>query len=402
MDVIFKDEIKHIFREFYRLKRPEDAAMFFITQNEVDINELMSFDYQAKKYYRAIWEFITKYTIDKIENGKYEQVLSDIIPKLEIESFTLRPKYKNSFDKDYLVNSYLLCLFKILVEKGMYDVYNYTISLLQIQGIDSRIISNIIMQDYSLMSPTLVMTYIDLGLFDPIDFCNLLCICKERYDFFWIDKLLEIYMSEETRILELFIYLNGRVEYKLIDKGKKFRVIKDIKSIPKDKELFEHVFNYVSKRIVLDANIMYLEKLNEAVNAYSSEKPRNLEMVNAYEDYATWFTSNLSNLDSGLMLFNYLNFDGEEGEEFPNEFYYLFKHEVIHMNDIMNTLELEDYQFFLRLFNMNRFKLYSNYNEELIDIIVNRMNDDNKLFLAEFALSKDTYISLNLSCYPYI
>ena len=102
------------------------------------------------------------------------------------------------------------------------------------------------------------------------------------------------------------------------------------------------------------------------------------------------------------MLFNYLNFDGEEGEEFPNEFYYLFKHEVIHMNDIMNTLELEDYQFFLRLFNMNRFKLYSNYNEELIDIIVNRMNDDNKLFLAEFALSKDTYISLNLSCYPYI
>jgi len=284
----------------------------------------------------------------------------------------------------------------------MYDVYNYTISLLQIQGIDSRIISNIIMQDYSLMSPTLVMTYIDLGIFDPIEFCNLLCICKERYDFFWIDKLLEIYMSEETRILELFIYLNGRVEYKLIDKGKKFRVIKDIKSIPKDKELFEHVFNYVSKRIVLDANIMYLEKLNEAVNAYSSEKPRNLEMVNAYEDYATWFTSNLSNLDSGLMLFNYLNFDGEEGEEFPNEFYYLFKHEVIHMNDIMNTLELEDYQFFLRLFNMNRFKLYSNYNEELIDIIVNRMNDDNKLFLAEFALSKDTYISLNLSCYPYI
>ena len=402
MDVIFKDEIKHIFREFYRLKRPEDAAMFFITQNEVDINELMSFDYQAKKYYRAIWEFITKYTIDKIENGKYEQVLSDIIPKLEIESFTLRPKYKNSFDKDYLVNSYLLCLFKTLVEKGMYDVYNYTISLLQIQGIDSRIISNIIMQDYSLMSPTLVMTYIDLGLFDPIDFCNLLCICKERYDFFWIDKLLEIYMSEETRILELFIYLNQRVEYKLIDKGKKFRVVKDIKSIPKDKELFEHVFNYVSKRIVLDANIMYLEKLNEAVNGYNSEKPRNLEMVNAYEDYATWFTSNLSNLDSGLILFNYLNFDGEEGEEFPNEFYYLFKHEVIHMNDIMNTLELEDYQFFLRLFNMNRFKLYSNYNEELIDIIVNRMNDDNKLFLAEFALSKDTYISLNLSCYPYI
>ena len=402
MDVIFKDEIKHIFREFYRLKRPEDAAMFFITQNEVDINELMSFDYQAKKYYRAIWEFITKYTIDKIENGKYEQVLSDIIPKLEIESFTLRPKYKNSFDKDYLVNSYLLCLFKTLVEKGMYDVYNYTISLLQIQGIDSRIISNIIMQDYSLMSPTLVMTYIDLGLFDPIDFCNLLCICKERYDFFWIDKLLEIYMSEETRILELFIYLNQRVEYKLIDKGKKFRVVKDIKSIPKDKELFEHVFNYVSKRIVLDANIMYLEKLNEAVNGYNSEKPRNLEMVNAYEDYATWFTSNLSNLDSGLILFNYLNFDGEEGEEFPNEFYYLFKHELIHINDIMNTLELEDYQFFLRLFNMNRFKLYSNYNEELIDIIVNRMNDDNKLFLAEFALSKDTYISLNLSCYPYI
>jgi len=66
LDVIFKDEIKHIFREFYRLKRPEDAAMFFITQNEVDINELMSFDYQAKKYYRAIWEFITKYTIDRI------------------------------------------------------------------------------------------------------------------------------------------------------------------------------------------------------------------------------------------------------------------------------------------------------------------------------------------------
>ena len=402
MDFMLKEEVRHIFREFYRLKRPYDAAMFFITQNEADLTELMSFDYQSKKYYKAIWEFITRYTIDKIENGKYEQVLSDIIPKLEIGTFTLRPKYKNSFDKDYLINSYLLCLFKELVSKGMYDVYNYTISLLQIQGIDNSIIANIIMQDYSLMSPTLVMTYIDLGLFDPIEFCNLLCVCKERYDFFWIDKLLEIYMSEESRILELFVYLSSRVEYKLIDKGNKFRVIKNINSMAKDRELFSHIFEYLCKRIVLDANIMYLEKLNESINAYNDEKSRNLEMVNAYEDYAMWFTDNLSNIDSGVMLFNYLNYDGEEGKTFPDDFYYLFKHEVTHMNDIMSTLELEDYQFFLRMFNMNRFRLYSSYNEELIELILNRLDDDSKLFLTELALSKTTYISLNLSCYPYI
>lgn len=402
MEVILKDEIEHIMREFYRLKRSSDAAMFFITQNEVTISDLMKFDYQSKKYYKAIWQYITEYTLDKIERGNYEQVLSDIIPKLEIESFSLKPRFKGSFDRDYLINSYLLCLFKSLVEKGMYDVYNYTISLLQIQGVDSRILANILMQDYLLMSPTLVMTYIDLGLFDPIDFCNLICVCKERYDYFWIDKLLEIYMSEESRILELFIHLTQRVEYKLIDKGNKFRVVKNTKASLKDKEVYLHMIEYISKRIVLDANIMYLEKLNEAVNMYNSEKLKNIEMVNAYEDYAEWFTSNLSNLDGGKMLYNYLNFKGEEGEDFPNEFYYLFKHEVTHMNDIMSTLELEDYQFFLRMFNMNRFKLYSGYNEELIEKVVNRVQDDNKFFLMEFGLSTDTYITLNLSCYPYI
>lgn len=246
------------------------------------------------------------------------------------------------------------------------------------------------------------MTYIDLGLFDAIDFCNLICVCKERYDYFWIDKLLEIYMSEESRILELFIHLTERVEYKLIDKGNKFRVIKNIRASLKDKEVYLHMIEYVSKRIVLDANIMYLEKLNEAVNMYNSEKPKNIEIVNAYEDYAEWFTSNLSNLDGGKMLYNYLNFKGEEGEDFPDEFYHLFKHEVTHMNDIMSTLELEDYPFFLRMFNMNRFKLYSDYNEELIEKVVNRVQDDNKFFLMEFGLSTDTYITLNLSCYPYI
>ena len=79
---MIKEEVKHIMREFYRLKSPKDAAMVFVTQLEVEMEDLMNFDYQSKKYYRDIWEYITLYTIDKIRNGKYEQILVDIIPKL--------------------------------------------------------------------------------------------------------------------------------------------------------------------------------------------------------------------------------------------------------------------------------------------------------------------------------
>lgn len=399
---MIKEEVKHIMREFYRLKSPKDAAMMFVTQLEVEMEDLMNFDYQSKKYYRDIWEYITLYTIDKIRNGKYEQILVDIIPKLELEEYRVSQD-KFCYNRNYLVSSYLLCVFKELIANGLFNEYAYTLSLLQIQGISNNLIADIIIQDYSLMSPNQVMVYVDLGIFDPIMFCKLLCVSKERYDYFWIDKLVELYIAESDRLLSLFMYLTDIVNFRLINKKDKIEVKERILVSPKDKELYKHIYTYVGKRIVLDANIMYLEMLNKCINEYEAEKPKNLHILNAYKDYTEWFTHNLTHGNNIEILSNYLNFHGEEGDIFPDEFYQTFRYEVLHMNDIAEIINSDEYDFFLKIFNMNRFRFYSEYNEEIIDKMFMKLYDDeNKLILGEFALMEEIYIGLNLSCYPYI
>lgn len=399
---MIKEEVKHIMREFYRLKSPKDAAMMFVTQSEVEMEDLMNFDYQSKKYYRDIWEYITLYTIDKIRNGKYEQILVDIIPKLELEEYRVSQD-KFCYNRNYLVSSYLLCVFKELIANGLFNEYAYTLSLLQIQGISNNLIADIIIQDYTLMSPNQVMVYVDLGIFDPIMFCKLLCVSKERYDYFWIDKLVELYIAESDRLLSLFMYLTDIVNFRLINKKDKIEVKERILVSPKDKELYKHIYTYVGKRIVLDANIMYLEMLNKCINEYEAEKPKNLHVLNAYKDYTEWFTHNLTHGNNIEILGNYLNFHGEEGDTFPDEFYQTFRYEVLHMNDIAEIINSDEYDFFLKIFNMNRFRFYSEYNEEIIDKMFMKLYDDeNKLILGEFALMEEIYIGLNLSCYPYI
>ena len=57
---MLKEEIKHIMREFYRLSMSRDAAMMFITQNDVSLDDLMMYEYKNKKYHKAIWSFITE------------------------------------------------------------------------------------------------------------------------------------------------------------------------------------------------------------------------------------------------------------------------------------------------------------------------------------------------------
>ena len=398
---MLKEEIKHIMREFYRLSMSRDAAMMFITQNDVSLDDLMMYEYKNKKYHKAIWSFITEYTVDKIKNGKYESIINDIIPKLEINEYKARGK--EYYDRDYLICSYLLIVFRNLIEEGMFDMYSFTLSLLQIQGIDNNIIANIIINDYRLLSPQLIMNYLDLGLLAPDIFCKILVDNKESYDTFWIDRLVEIYMSENSRILELFLYLNEIIEFKTVRKKTYYDFIKVTNCNNKDKKTMEYIFGIVCKRIVIDANIMHLTKINNGVESYREEKVRNVPVLNAYRDYLDWFISTMENINGEELLSNYINDKGEEGEVFPDEFYQIFRYEVIHMNDIGSIVELEDYEFFLRAFNMNRFKIYSFLNEELVEKTLAKLPaDDERLLLAEIALQEETYITLNLTTYSYI
>ena len=398
---MLKEEIKHIMREFYRLNMSKDAAMMFITQNDVSLDDLMLYEYKNKKYHKAIWQFITEYTVDKIKNGKYDSIINDIISKLELSEY--KSKSKNYYDRDYLICSYLLIVFGKLIEEGMFDMYSFTISLLQIQGIDSRIIANIIINDYKLLSPQLIMNYLDLSLLAPDIFCKILVDNKDSYDIFWIDKLVEIYMSENSRILELFLYLNEIIEFKSVRKSKYYEFIKVTNCNNKDKTTMEYIFGIVCKRIVIDANIMHLTKINNGVESYREEAIRNVPVLNAYRDYLDWFISTMENINGEELLSNYINYSGEEGEIFPDEFYQIFRYEVVHMNDINNIVELEDYDFFLRAFNMNRFKIYSFLNEELVEKTLSKLSpDDERLLLAEIALQEETYITLNLTTYSYI
>ena len=398
---MLKEEVKHIMREFYRLNMTRDAAMMFITQIDVSLDDLMMYEYKNKKYHKAVWQYITEYTIDKINNGKYESIINDIIPKLEINEY--RANGKEYYDRDYLICSYLLILFSKLVEEGMFDMYSFTLSLLQIQGIDSNILANIIINNYRLLSPQLIMNYLDLGMLDPEIFCKILVTNKDSYDTFWIEKLVEIYMSENTRILELFIYLSDVIEYKAIRKKNNYEFIKITNCNSKDKKTFEYIMGIVCKRIVIDANIMHLTKINNAIETYREEKERNIAILNSYRDYIDWFISIMENIKSEELLSNYINEKGEEGNDFPDEFYQNFRYEVVHMNDIGSIVELEDYEFFLRVFNMNRFKIYSFLNEELVEKTLSKLSsDDERLLLAEIALLEETYITLNLTSYSYI
>ena len=398
---MLKEEVKHIMREFYRLNMTRDAAMMFITQLDVSLDDLMMYEYKNKKYHKAVWQYITEYTIDKINNGKYESIINDIIPKLEISEY--RANGKEYYDRDYLICSYLLIVFSKLIEEGMFDMYSFTLSLLQIQGIDNTILANIIINDYRLLSPQLIMNYLDLGLLDPVIFCKILISNKDSYDTFWIEKLVEIYMSENTRILELFIYLNEVIEYKAVRKKNSYEFIKVTNCNTKDKKTFEYIMGIVCKRIVIDANIMHLTKINNAIETYREEKERNIAILNSYRDYLDWFISIMENIKSEELLSNYINEGGEEGTDFPDEFYQNFRYEVLHMNDIGSIVELEDYEFFLRMFNMNRFKIYSFLNEELVEKTLSKLSsDDERLILAEIALLEETYIALNLTSYSYI
>ena len=122
----------------------------FVTQSEVGMEDLMNFWLSVKESTIGIYgEYITLYTIDKIRNGKYEQVLVDIIPKLELEEYRVSQD-KFCYNRNYLVSSYLLCVFKELIANGLFNEYAYTLSLLQIQGISNNLIADIIIQDYTL------------------------------------------------------------------------------------------------------------------------------------------------------------------------------------------------------------------------------------------------------------
>lgn len=387
---IDRPELEHIITEFSRKKMYNDMAMFFITQ-DIDYDDIFLLDYSIKvSFYKNVFNYIYKYVISKIDKDQLDLAIRDVFLKLRCYNYLRKPELERIILRDAYSTRLIEATLKYLVRDGDLDKVNFLIDALMINPeINTDVIYQILLKNSELCHQYIISNLIS-GEYLTIE--QVFELIMERFKVTPMSTIKELILdifNNKEMLLQFASHVYKQYRIYSDPKGNKLSVHVDNKFRGERKEHIDDIRNFLIEIIWIDAELEYYDFLTEAKMLHAQDKDTYLSGV--YNTYINWFGSKMREDNSfGNMLWN-----GYEEDFDPMHIDYdciaELSRDIVNLRYITGIEFLDGYDLFIRLFNLNRFKLGHFMNTETV-----------RKRLVETMVTNEFYINLAIDLDFYI
>ena len=370
---------------------PYDLCMIFITQDNIRSDELFKYKYFTNdKFYYNVFNFMFNYTINKIEKGRFKDVIRDILPKLDCSYYINRYNKDMYMDENFMVTKYLQDVMLYMMKNmEVYNVINFIHLIHSNINIDHSVVQNILLQNKEFHDFNIVKYMILEGLFS-VDFIMLMIEkLNAYYDKGMLKELLSYVYYNKDRLLDILFYTMDKFDI-YEDKGKwkisinKFKVTtkngRDFYTFLRehlitifDAELETEIFDFINKPYA-----MYMSTGNKM---YSD----------IFKRFMLWLTSR-DRVKTRCK--NYIKYGIEEGWDlFSKDELSTIQNNLFVISYINDLTSLSPFNMFLRVINLSRFIFFQFGNR---NAIISRLNSVIEMYSYYIENANNVYLYLFL------
>lgn len=372
----------------------EDLMMLFVTEHisfdDIFHNQLSS----STSFYNKVFKYMCKYIQNYIDKGKISELCKSVFTRIDCFD-----DYKN-VKNGALINSsyygYNVVKFSLdyLLLKGNFINLNMVINSLSInEAFNFKIIVDILLKNEELSHYNVLSNLIETDVLDIHSILLLLAYKAINVDMVDIKSLILTLFRNKRLLLDFMQEVMNMYEIRTYNKNEK--KVLDIRYIgpTRIKNEIELIKEFLSDIIYTDAEIDFYDFIHiSRKNAITNSEQ---DVVNLYASYCRWFDSESRRLNStaNMLFFEIEDIDSELGlcsrdrVEFDKD---------LRRRQYWSDLDMYDgYDLFIKLFNLNRFKLLNFRRDAFLDEkIANRYEEDPEL--VDMALSNTVYFFIKI------
>lgn len=366
--LISREEKTHILKEFISKNMYKNLAFFFITQDDIEMDDIFLFDsFIDKEFYENVFKEIFLYFIGTIENTSNINfdAFRRTISKFEFNYYIrgtdlITPLELKEHIRSYVCSSYIETVIKYLTDLRLDDTLNVFISELAsnkyIPG--EYIISSVIKDDRFDFNFKTIEYCIHNSLISIEEFVDTFYIYRNRYDDdFLNNQLFELFYDRNNMLILLKILYNKYY----IHEDNNGKIVMEYSCLSSSNDQYKGI-EYIRKFLmdILKNDIerdIFFEFIERGRNYFISCSDKSRSMI--YDKLFNWYADNL---DSDLFSNNFLNkkyVDTYEGAPLSHEEILKMMSDVNTMNYLSAYEEMDAYNSFIRMINISRFNFFT-------------------------------------------
>lgn len=356
---------------------PNDMAMFFITQ-DIEYDDIFFVDYWIKEdFYNNVFLYLFAYIKDKIDRNLFSEVLRDVFLKLNIRRYYHATiDYDGTISRDGYGCGLIDATFKYLLENAKYNDIN---ALVDTIVINERISPNILFP--TMMANPGLCHYEVMENLIHSDYLPMSCIVElflERMkvtDFNSVKELIQTLFINKEMFLEMLYAIMQYYEISYSIKDDKSTVTIECNSEGERKENLEQIRRFMCTFIWVDAEMDFFDWIDTSRIIHLES--HDLYRSNIYSLYKRWYDSwdRADNAVPNMLFYGAEDYIMTEFD-MDTEAYGAINKDLLLKRYIFDMDTFNGYDAFIRLFNLNRFKLcLFNSSEDIRTRIFKQINE---------------------------
>lgn len=389
---ISRAELDHIMTEFSSKNMYSDMAMFFITQ-DLDFDDIFIHDYSVKPiFYKNVFTYIFKYVINKIDKGQLDTVLRDVFSKLRCYNYLRKLELKSVILRDGFSSRLIEATMKYLVRDGDLDGCNFLIDTLMINPeVNNNVVYEIMMRNPELCHQHIISNLISGEYLDVAMVFELILQRAKVTPMDTVKELVLEIFNNKSMLLHFAACVFGQYRIWIEYKNNQKLVHVDNLNKGERKELVDNLRDFIIEIIWIDAELEYYDFLCEAKARHKADK--NTYMAGVYDNYINWFGSRMRENNSFKNMI-WCDYEEDLGAmQIDIECLTELSRDILNLTYITDIELLDGYELFLRMFNLNRFKIGHYMNLATVERRFPSIAETNEFYLA-LALDINFYIFL--------
>lgn len=399
MAYYISDEEKiRILTEMSTKKLAWELSQMFYSRDEFNSDDLFFLRFQCPyKFYLDVFKHLYFFTIKQLDKGKIDEVLMSVFSKLIIDEYPLKNDKNEYPNPDYIVSRFLeSVLLYVMREYGNYNIACQIITTVcSSDDVNPNVIKEIIIRNRELLTLDIIRDVIRSEILISDDIIDILIEMNKYYDNDTIDDIISDLYFNKDLLLNFTKSVMRRfrivVDEKTLKSGKiliKETVIPIYKN-KNEKELLLHLREYLSEVIYSSAELEMFEFVTNAFTVYMADG--NKLLSDLYNEYLHWLGSKERDENKSK---NFHQYGYEEGDFWYEDAYWELSTDLFIKGYILEIDKLTDFDLFIRIFNVNRFKLFQYKNLIPIAFRVSFASDYSEWYV-DNGLDINMYLFLN-------
>lgn len=390
-----RNEIEHIITEMTRKNMFKDLAMMFIT-GHINYFDIFFCQYSApKKFYDNVFEYIAMYIKKYIGAKKISELNRDIFSRISCGCFSTTKTFDYHVNKNYYSSKLIEATLDELTDRADFHNVNYIINTLASNElINVTIIVDILKRNELIAHHFVIEELINSEIISMKDIAELLLRKSKDVDFMDIKQLILTIFKNKRSLLSLAEEIMSHYDI-IVSTDRYNRKTLEIKYTgeSKFKEEIERIRGFISDIIWTDAEIEFYDWMLETRNEANANN--DFRTLQVYKHYDNWFKSDIRQLNKTANYIYYGYEDTDSDLEVDKEFRFDMRWDFAIRRYWMNLSMMDGYDAFIKLFNINRFRLL---NFEIDDLYRHKILTQIKMDsdMVSLAFSDDFYYFIKI------